>query len=106
MEKKLVRDLFQDYDKRVRPVDDRVSTNIFYNNEMYYNQHQILCEFGIELNQILDLNEMDQVLTTSIRSRYRWTDHHLKWNPTEYAGLTSVHLPANNIWNPDIYLYN
>ena len=67
-EKNLIKDLFENYDKRSRPVVDGISkwTTISEN----YTVQQITVEFGFNLIQILDLNEMDQVLTSSTRSLF------------------------------------
>ena len=35
-----------------------------------------------------------------------WKDDFLTWDPSGYDGLTSIRLPVNNIWSPDIVLYN
>lgn len=35
-----------------------------------------------------------------------WTDYKLKWDPDEYGGVTKLHVPADQIWLPDIVLYN
>ena len=35
-----------------------------------------------------------------------WTDYKLKWDPDEYGGVTKLHVPAEQIWLPDIVLYN
>lgn len=35
-----------------------------------------------------------------------WTDHKLKWEPSEYGGIKEMNVPAEQIWLPDIVLYN
>lgn len=35
-----------------------------------------------------------------------WVDEKLKWNATDYGGLTRLHLADHEIWQPDIVLYN
>lgn len=35
-----------------------------------------------------------------------WTDHKLKWDPEEYGGVTKLHVPAEQIWLPDLVMYN
>ncbi|KAG1650141.1 Neuronal acetylcholine receptor subunit alpha-9-II [Nymphon striatum] len=35
-----------------------------------------------------------------------WTDHHLRWNITDFAGISEVRIPAEKVWKPDIILYN
>ncbi|VEL13593.1 unnamed protein product [Protopolystoma xenopodis] len=66
-EKMLIKHILADYDVRSRPVVDEWSPKLLIKNETY---QQISVEFGLDLFQILDLNEMEQVLTTSVRSLY------------------------------------
>lgn len=35
-----------------------------------------------------------------------WNDYKLRWNPAEYGGVDTVYVPAEQIWLPDIVLYN
>ena len=35
-----------------------------------------------------------------------WNDYKLKWDPEEYGGVSKLHVPADEIWLPDIVLYN
>ncbi|KAF6771499.1 Neuronal acetylcholine receptor subunit alpha-4 [Paragonimus kellicotti] len=67
-EKRLVRDLLHDYYLHARPVIDGVTPEVWVTPNL--KTQQLTIEFGLELLQILDLNEMDQVLTTSVRSLY------------------------------------
>lgn len=34
-----------------------------------------------------------------------WVDVKLKWNPDDYGGVTSIRVPSETIWLPDIVLY-
>ncbi|CAH8495713.1 unnamed protein product [Heterobilharzia americana] len=103
-EKRLIKDLLYDYEKESRPVVDGLTPRVHFTATQV--AQQITVEFGLELLQILDLDEMDQILTTSVRSLYKWTDHNLIWNPNDYGGIDSVTIPVEHIWIPDILLYN
>ena len=35
-----------------------------------------------------------------------WNDYKLKWNPDDYGGVDTLHVPSEHIWLPDIVLYN
>lgn len=35
-----------------------------------------------------------------------WIDYKLKWNVEEYGGVDTLFIPAEEIWLPDIVLYN
>ena len=40
------------------------------------------------------------------RSLQEWTDYKLLWNPQEYGGVDRLYVPSEEIWLPDIVLYN
>ncbi|VDQ09026.1 unnamed protein product [Trichobilharzia regenti] len=67
-EKRLIKDLLHDYEKQSRPVVDGLTPEVYLTPTQV--AQQITVEFGLELLQILDLDEMDQILTTSVRSLY------------------------------------
>ncbi|KAF7261113.1 hypothetical protein EG68_01838 [Paragonimus skrjabini miyazakii] len=103
VEKTLIKDLLHDYEKRARPVVDGVSPEVSIGN---YSVQQIKVEYGMALMQILQLDENEQILTVSVRSLYRWSDHHLVWNPEDYDNITHITIPTSKIWIPDVALYN
>lgn len=35
-----------------------------------------------------------------------WHDYMLKWEPEEYGGVDVLYVPSQEIWLPDIVLYN
>ena len=35
-----------------------------------------------------------------------WKDYNLAWNKSHYGGISKVRIPPNNIWKPDIFMYN
>lgn len=39
-------------------------------------------------------------------SLQEWNDYKLRWNPEEYENVTSIRIPSEFIWRPDIVLYN
>jgi hypothetical protein len=50
--------------------------------------------------------DRESVLTTQLWERYEWKDSRLSWDPAEYNGISSIAIPANLLWTPDIVLYN
>ncbi|PAA61704.1 hypothetical protein BOX15_Mlig004863g1 [Macrostomum lignano] len=115
-EKNLIKALLSEYDKKSRPVidDDPAdggTPKIDRPKEKGKNAptipiQQVTVEFGLRLVQILDLDEMEQVLTTSMIVLYEWTDYHLRWDPKNESGIEVLHIPTKDIWLPDIALYN
>lgn len=45
-------------------------------------------------------------MTTNMWVEQEWMDYKLRWNPDEYGGVDTVYVPAEQIWLPDIVLYN
>lgn len=66
----------------------------------------IQLRFGLQLIQIMSLDEKKQILTLNVWTNYNWTDVHLRWNVTEFHGVTKINIPATEIWTPDLRLYN
>ncbi|XP_059478376.1 neuronal acetylcholine receptor subunit alpha-10 [Neocloeon triangulifer] len=91
-EYRLTRYLMTDYDASVRPVEN--------------SSLPLKITFGISLHHIIDVDEKNQILTTNCWLTYIWTDHHLKWNASDFAGIKVVRIPYNRVWKPDVILYN
>merc|ERR550519_1527896 len=62
--------------------------------------------FGINLQQIVDLDEKDQLLTTCMWLQLGWQDYQLTWNSSEFGGVDSVVINPRHLWIPDLLLYN
>ncbi|KAF5299326.1 hypothetical protein FQA39_LY02499 [Lamprigera yunnana] len=45
-------------------------------------------------------------MTTNVWVLQEWNDYKLKWNPDDYGGVETLHVPSEHIWLPDIVLYN
>ncbi|CAH8635150.1 unnamed protein product [Heterobilharzia americana] len=62
--------------------------------------------YGLQLFQILDLDENKQILRTNCWCMHKWTDSLLRWNESEYGNIKTVRIFPSQIWTPDIKLYN
>ncbi|VDM25481.1 unnamed protein product, partial [Toxocara canis] len=93
-EYRLLRDLRQNYDPLERPVS---------NSSLPLN-----VTMKLYLQQILDVDEKNQVVTLVAWIEYAWNDYKLRWDPEEYGNIKDVRIPgiANAIWKPDVLLYN
>ncbi|KAL1492030.1 hypothetical protein ABEB36_012534 [Hypothenemus hampei] len=90
--KRLYDDLLSNYNKLVRPVEnvsDALSVKI-----------------KLKLSQLIDVNLKNQIMTTNVWVEQSWYDYKLQWNPTDYGNVDMLHVPSDNIWRPDIVLYN
>uniref|UniRef100_A0A7E4ZW14 Neur_chan_LBD domain-containing protein n=1 Tax=Panagrellus redivivus TaxID=6233 RepID=A0A7E4ZW14_PANRE len=88
----LYEDLMYYYNKNVRPV---VNTS-----------EALKVKFGASLIRIIDVDEVNQVLTTNLWLEMQWYDYKLKWDPATFNNIKKIHLPSDQIWIPDILLYN
>ncbi|XP_075714038.1 neuronal acetylcholine receptor subunit alpha-7 isoform X1 [Rhinoderma darwinii] len=91
-QRKLYKELLKNYNPLERPVGN--------------DSHPLTVYFGMNLMQIMDVDEKNQVLTTNIWLQMYWTDYYLQWNVSEYPGVKNVRFPDGQIWKPDILLYN
>ncbi|XP_052528162.1 neuronal acetylcholine receptor subunit alpha-5 isoform X1 [Tympanuchus pallidicinctus] len=91
-EDRLFKRLFEDYQRWVRPVEHLNDT--------------IKIKFGLAISQLVDVDEKNQLMTTNVWLKQEWIDVKLRWNPEEYAGITSIRVPSDSIWIPDIVLYD
>ncbi|XP_006860046.1 PREDICTED: neuronal acetylcholine receptor subunit beta-3 [Chrysochloris asiatica] len=87
----LLRHLFQDYQKWVRPV--------------LHSNDTIKVYFGLKISQLVDVDEKNQLMTTNVWLKQEWTDLKLRWNPDEYGGIHSIKVPSESLWLPDIVLF-
>jgi hypothetical protein len=46
------------------------------------------------------------ILTSNAQVIMQWIDPALRWNSTEYGGITEISVTKDQIWTPDIILYN
>ncbi|CAJ0935692.1 unnamed protein product, partial [Mesorhabditis belari] len=51
-------------------------------------------------------DEVSQVLTTNLWLELQWFDYRLSWDPSKMGGLRKLHVPSDQIWTPDLVLYN
>ena len=51
-------------------------------------------------------NERNSLLTSSVEVLMFWKDEYMVWNPDDYGGLNETRVLPEQIWTPDILLYN
>lgn len=91
-QRRLYRDLLTTYNRLERPVHN--------------DSAPILVELGLTLLQIIDVDEKNQVLITNAWLSLCWTDIYLMWDVDDYPGVQNLRFPSNQVWVPDILLYN
>nr|prf acetylcholine receptor alpha1b [Xenopus laevis] len=91
-ETRLIGDLFRNYNKVVRPV------------ETY--KDQVVVTVGLQLIQLINVDEVNQIVSTNIRLKQQWPQVNLKWDPAKYGGVKKIRIPSSDVWSPDLVLYN
>uniref|UniRef100_A0A674A206 Cholinergic receptor nicotinic beta 3 subunit n=1 Tax=Salmo trutta TaxID=8032 RepID=A0A674A206_SALTR len=87
MEGLLLRNLFQGYQRWVRPIQHANDT--------------VTVRFGLQISQLLDVDEKNQLMTTNV---WLWQGlyYKLRWNPEDYGGITSIGVLSETVRLPDI----
>ncbi|XP_052791604.1 acetylcholine receptor subunit alpha-like 1 [Mya arenaria] len=67
---------------------------------------KLTVKLGMRLSQLLDVSEKNQILTSNLWLRHEWVEHRLRWDPSSFGGINSTHIPSEELWRPDIGLYN
>ncbi|KAJ8383790.1 hypothetical protein AAFF_G00214770 [Aldrovandia affinis] len=88
----LLKELLKDYNRMERPVAN--------------DSLPLTVKFSMILAQIMDVDEKNQVLTTNLWLQMHWHDHYLQWNQSEYPGVKNLRFTTDQVWTPDILLYN
>ncbi|CAI4222662.1 unnamed protein product [Auanema sp. JU1783] len=92
-QKELMNYLFKDYRKELRPVKSELSGPTNVTVQLYFKQIQ-------------KVQENDQILTIYCWLEEYWYDEFLLWNPDEFGGVSTLHVPSDMIWKPDLLVYN
>ncbi|KAG7200302.1 hypothetical protein KM043_017767 [Ampulex compressa] len=83
--------LFCDYDPSIRPT----------------LHHQTVVNVTIKLwPMLLEFDEWSSTMTLHSWMVLTWSDAHLTWTPSEYDGITYVHIKSDELWVPDLSVYN
>ncbi|XP_039580067.1 neuronal acetylcholine receptor subunit alpha-7-like [Passer montanus] len=91
-QRRLYRELLRNYNRLERPVMN--------------DSQPLVVELQLSLLQIIDVDEKNQVLITNAWLQMSWVDVYLSWDQYEYPGVQNLRFPADQIWVPDILLYN
>ncbi|XP_036624896.1 acetylcholine receptor subunit epsilon [Trichosurus vulpecula] len=91
-ELRLYRHLFSNYDPSRRPVR--------------WPEEKVFVNFKVTLTNLISLNEKQETLSTSVWIGIDWTDYRLNYSSNDFGGITTLRVPADLVWLPDIGLEN
>ncbi|XP_076173350.1 uncharacterized protein LOC143149665 [Ptiloglossa arizonensis] len=83
--------LFCEYDRTIRPIASHKDVN---------NVTMKL------IPKILEFDEIDNKMELHSWMTLVWTDHHLSWTPSDFDGINYIHVKSDEIWVPDLSVYN
>uniref|UniRef100_A0A8C3WIU6 Cholinergic receptor nicotinic alpha 2 subunit n=1 Tax=Catagonus wagneri TaxID=51154 RepID=A0A8C3WIU6_9CETA len=87
-EDRLFKHLFTGYNRWARPVPNTSDV--------------VIVRFGLSIAQLIDV----VCLSYHPWPLQEWSDYKLRWNPADFDNITSLRVPSEMIWIPDIVLYN
>uniref|UniRef100_A0A7E4VZW9 Acetylcholine receptor subunit alpha-type unc-38 n=1 Tax=Panagrellus redivivus TaxID=6233 RepID=A0A7E4VZW9_PANRE len=90
--KRLFDDLMVNYNRQRRPARTP--------------SESVTIKLKLRLSQIIDVHEIDQIMTCSVWLKQIWMDRKLAWDPKHYGGVNVLYVPYEMIWVPDLVLYN
>ncbi|XP_071481639.1 neuronal acetylcholine receptor subunit alpha-6-like [Diadema antillarum] len=88
--KRLMDDLFGNYDKDLIPHFDKV--------------HNV--SFSPTLRAIADVELFKGRIEIDVWETLMWSDSRLVWNPEDYSNVDVLRIPISSLWKPDVVLYN
>ena len=83
--------LMQNYDKNIHPVED--------------HNEAVQVRLGMALIH-LDIDEKKSLMTADAWMRMAWNDPNLAWQREIFENVSLIHFGSDEIWKPDILLYN
>uniref|UniRef100_A0A914VK49 Uncharacterized protein n=1 Tax=Plectus sambesii TaxID=2011161 RepID=A0A914VK49_9BILA len=92
-EEKLIIDKFRGYNHLIRPV-------------LRANSTPIVVNFGLAMILLINVDEKNQIMQTNVWLTLRWEDYQMSWDPKDYGGITTLRVPPDKVWVPDIVLFN
>lgn len=88
----LNRDIFVDYNKLMPPLED--------------GKTKVSLDMALRLDQIPEIKLKQEILASNIRLEQTWLDSKLQWKPEFYGGIQVVHVAAENIWTPNLKVFD
>ncbi|XP_020909659.1 neuronal acetylcholine receptor subunit alpha-10 [Exaiptasia diaphana] len=70
------------------------------------NNKSVIVEFGYVVINIVEVNAKAQFIRMYGWVSQRWNNSRLTWNPADFGGVDEIAVRPNEVWVPDILLYN
>ena len=67
-------------------------------NKLFRPSDTVQVKFSLYLNQIVDLDEQQQIITINAYLDHSWFDERLSWSPNEHGNITMLRIDSNLLW--------
>ena len=93
---------------------ERLSEDLFGSKDISYNKDiiptvagkSLEVEIQVDLTDIANFDSINQAISANMWLRLVWYDSRLVWDPEKYRGVENLKVSPENIWKPDLTLYN
>ncbi|KAL9951243.1 hypothetical protein ACROYT_G043869 [Oculina patagonica] len=85
-------DLLDNYDRKVRPV--------------LKGKREVEVLFALRISRLVKVDNQEQVVVLDTWVIQEWRNDFLMWNASEYGDVERIHFAPDEIWVPDIALFN
>ena len=66
----------------------------------------ICVDVGVIIAAVLNIDDVQQTMTSSTYMSVSWVDPSLSWNTSEHEGVERLIMPVEAVWTPLIYIVN
>lgn len=77
----------------------------YYPNFAPLSNETIILDISVSVTGI-KLNNVDGIFSVNLWLNQRWNDMRLRWDPDEYNGIEYMNIRPENLWLPDLTVYN
>ena len=60
----------------------------------------------LQLNSVLNVDDSQQIMTSTLVVQITWRDSFLSWSPSNYSGVKIISMDLNLIWTPNVFVLN
>lgn len=85
-------DLLENYDRKVRPV--------------LRGKKHVVVQFALRVSRLVKVDSQEQLVVLDTWVTQDWKNEFLTWNISDYGDVDRVHFGPDEIWVPDIALFN
>ncbi|CAI4232827.1 unnamed protein product [Auanema sp. JU1783] len=83
----------------------------YFERPVYNSSDPLDVKVRLFLNQILDVDEKNQIMSILAYVDYHWFDYKLHWDPEKFGGIRDIRFAGEKdapfkLWKPDILLFN